>query len=92
MVLEKDRTTIEWTPNTIQSTLNINGDKAAINLSSSTPNLKEYQMKEIGEDNWVTVDDNMEVALSKKRHEFMFRTLNLADVTGPEHKIWIISE
>ncbi len=89
MRLVKDRDAIEWTPNTIASEVEIEDGVASIRLISETPNLKEYQMKAQPSGEWEKVDDVLSVDLSKKRHEFVFRCVNILGVTGPEHKIVI---
>lgn len=92
MVLEKSRKAIEWTPNTLSSKVDISGKKAVITLTSSTPNLKEYQMKSMDGDSWIKIDDMLEVQLVNDKHEMLFRAVNLVNIAGPEHKIIIISD
>jgi len=87
-----DRDSIYWTPNTISSKVDIKGPVAHITLISSTPNLREYQMKERSEGNWVRVDSIFDIDLKEKKYELKFRTVNLAEVTGPEHAIIIDSK
>lgn len=82
-----DRNAIEWTPNTISSTVKVEGDVAHITLESETPNLKTYQMKKLSEGEWQAVDASLEVPIQGDQETLVFRTLNLAEVTGPEHKI-----
>jgi hypothetical protein len=89
MRLVRDRDAIEWTPNTIVSEILIEGVIAMIELTSETPNLKEYQMKEGVSGDWQAVDESCSVDLKRKRHELYFRIMNLAGVSGPEHKILI---
>jgi hypothetical protein len=89
MRLVGDRDAIEWTPNTIASEVLIEGEVAHIHLKSETPNLKTYQMKEIPSEDWTQVGETVKVDLSGKKHEFRFRTLNLAGIAGPEHTIII---
>ncbi len=89
MNLVSDRNEIEWTPNTIASKVVIEGSKARIELNSNTPNLKTYQMKEMPDGDWQDVSNAVEIALKKDKNEMVFRTINLADVTGPEHKVII---
>jgi hypothetical protein len=88
----KERKAIEWTPNTISSKVTIEGSKERIELHSITPNLKTYQMREMpGGDpigiGWKDVSNNVVIELKKDTNEIIFRTENLAGVTGPEHKI-----
>ncbi len=92
MVKVKDRDAIEWTPNTIDSKVNIDGNVASIELASETPNLKEYQMKDSDDGEWKKVEDKFSVNLTEKKYDLTFRTMNLAGVTGPEHKIIIDSK
>ena len=87
--LVSDRNKIEWTPNTILSKVLIEGNKARISLTSVTPNLKTYQMKELPDEKWKNIPDSIEIGLDKEKYEILFRTKNLSGVTGPEHKIII---
>lgn len=89
MNLVSDRKAIEWTPNTIESKVTIDGNKAKIVLNSNTPNLKTYQMKELPGGDWKDVSNVAEIELRKDKNELVFRTENLAEITGPEHKIII---
>ncbi|HJZ41743.1 MAG TPA: hypothetical protein VJ203_15350 [Bacteroidales bacterium] len=92
MVWVEDRDSIYWTPNTIESTAGIKGTVAHIGLTSDTPNLKEYQMKELPGGDWNSIDQPIDLPLKNKKHEWLFRVVNLAGVTGPEHKIIIDSK
>jgi hypothetical protein len=92
MKLVPDRNAIYWTPNTITSEVTIEGNKVHIEVTSATPNLKEYQMKELPSGDWLTISDNLDMKLSEKEYEWLFRTVNLANTTGPEHKIVIKSK
>ena len=86
MIRVSDRNAIEWTPNTIASEVKVDGNTVHISLESETPNLKTYQMKR-GEGSWQDVDANVSVEVNGEKEELFFRTVNLADVAGPEHKI-----
>lgn len=88
MILEDDRRAIEWTPNVLTSEIAIDGNAAVIRLNSITPNLKHYQMKE-GDGNWKEVSSPLKVELKGDSSEFVFRAVNLADVTGPEYRVLI---
>lgn len=92
MILEPNRDAIEWTPNTIKSKVSIKGDKAHIELISDTPNLKEYQMKKSPSDDWQRVENTLDVNLTDDTNKFVFRTINLAGVSGPEHHVKIQAE
>ena len=94
MVLIKNREELYWTPNTITSKVTIAQNKATIELSSSTPFLKSYQVKEqAGGDQmaigWKDVPNIVAVELKKETNEIGFRVMNLAGVTGPVHTIII---
>ena len=89
MNLVADRKAIEWTPNTIASKVTIKENKAEVQLTSNTPNLKTYQMKEIPDSNWRDVSKAVEIELKNDKNEIIFRTVNLAGVTGPENKVII---
>jgi hypothetical protein len=89
--LVQDRDEIYFTPNTISSKTVINGNVARIELVSFTPNLKGYQMKKLPGDEWVGVDPEFDIKLKSRKYDLVFRTENLAGVTGPEHSITIIS-
>ena len=90
--LIKNPDLIEWTPNTIATEVNIDGNIASIKLISDTPNLKEYQIKKSSSGNWEKVDEIFSLDLKKKKYELVFRTINSANVTGPEHKVIIDSK
>jgi hypothetical protein len=91
LIKVNDIDAINWTPNTIASEVKIDGNKAAIELISDTPNLKEYQMKQSPADDWIKVDKKFEVELKEPKHELAFRTVNLAGVYGPQHRIIVDS-
>ena len=86
-----DRQAIEWTPNTITSTVDIDKDKVRIVLYSDTPNLKEYQQKTASDSSWTTVDDTLDLILTNDDYFISFRTINFAGIAGPEHGISIKS-
>jgi hypothetical protein len=87
-----DRDVLYWTPNTIKSSVTIDGNVAHIELSSVTPNLKEYQMKQLPEGEWANVDSTFDLKLGKKKYELAFHAVNLAGVQGPVHRIIIESK
>ena len=92
ITLVNDRNKIEWTPNTIASKVLLNGPEIKIILTSDTPNLKEYQRKELPAGAWGTVSDTVVMVLKKKNYDWIFRTVNLAGVPGPEHRISVTSQ
>ncbi len=87
-----DRDSIYWTPNTISSKIIITGRVAHIELTSETPNFREYQMKEGADGKWARTDSVLDMTLKGKKYELAFRAVNLADVSGPEHRIIIDSK
>ncbi|MBV6643189.1 MAG: transglutaminase domain-containing protein [Cyclobacteriaceae bacterium] len=91
MIREPKREAIEWTPNTIKSKVSIEGTKAEIRLISTTPNRKCYQMKLDG-GKWKDVSSRIELVLEKDEHDIIFRVVNEADVTGPEHRVVISTQ
>jgi hypothetical protein len=92
LLLVRDSDEIYFTPNTIGSRVEITGNSARIYLKSDTPNLKEYQVRKFPGDRWVKVDPVFETGLNGRKYEFAFRTVNLAGVAGPEHRIIIDSK
>lgn len=86
MILVEDRNAMEWTPNTINADVSVEGDVASVTLKSNTPNLKTYQMK-AAEGEWKDVSDVVTVNLKGDEDELSFRTLNLADVPGPVYTL-----
>jgi hypothetical protein len=92
MKLTSVRDEIYWTPNTISSKVVIEGKTAHIELTSATPNLKEYQIKESPEGEWKPVNNILDLKLEKSKYDLAFRVINLAGVTGPEHIIKIDSK
>jgi hypothetical protein len=46
-------------------------------------------MKEWDSGDWKQVDESFSIDLKRRRYELILRTMNLAGVTGPEHKIVI---
>ncbi len=90
MNLIADSKAIEWTPNTISSKVTVNGNKATIKLTSSTPNFKTYQLKIMQTGDWKNILDSTEVNLQNDKTEILCRTVNIAGTTGVEHKIIIV--
>ncbi len=87
MILVSDRSAIEWTPNTIKAEVTIEGDVADIALTSDTPNLRTYQLKETSDSEWKDIPNPVSVAVKKEGSELLFRSINLADVPGVPYKI-----
>ncbi len=89
LILVRDRNAIYWTPNTIESGIRIKNKKAYITLYSNTPNLKTYQMKSLTGGAWEQTADTLALDLGREENAWVFRTMNLAKVAGPEHLIVI---
>lgn len=89
MIRVPDRSAIEWTPNVIASSVEMEGAVAHISLESETPNLRSYQMKrgDVGE--WTDVGSSVDLTIEGDGEALAFRAVNLAGVTGPEHRITI---
>jgi hypothetical protein len=89
LIATNRRDWIEWTPNVITSKVTIEGHKLAVFLISCTPNFKSFQKR--GENGiWFNCDEQIELLLDKRsRNRFTFRTINLFDIAGPEHRIEI---
>lgn len=87
MILIDNRSAIEWTPNTIKADVTIEGEVASAALTSNTPNLRTYQLKETVDGEWKDIPNPVSVALNKEGNELLFRSVNLAGVTGVHYKV-----
>jgi len=85
--LVESRDSLYWTPNTIGSTVAISGDSVRIDLTSSTPNLDTYEMRQLPEVEWKQASSVYRFKAVKDKDEIHFRVKNLAGVTGPEHVV-----
>ncbi len=90
--LTSEMNEIYFSPNTIRSEVQIEKNNARIKLTSNTPGLKEYQMKKNPEEEWVRADSLLELKLKNPNYDLLFRAVNLAGVTGPEHRVVIASK
>jgi len=79
---------LEWTPNVISSRVRVEGEEAWVSLASFTPNFKTFQMRK-GEGAWTHCADELRLPLVKGTNRFVFRAVNLFEVTGPEHRVQI---
>ncbi len=86
----KDRQWIEWTPNVLEVKTQIDGDLANVQITSSTPNLEMYQMKETG-GQWRRVEERFTIHLAKAREQRLLRSVNTAGVSGPEYR-WVVEK
>ncbi|MFH1718021.1 MAG: transglutaminase-like domain-containing protein, partial [Planctomycetota bacterium] len=80
---------IEWTPNVITSKVTIRDGKASVFLGSCTPNFRNFQSR--GDDGtWRDCAEEVGLPLdARTRNSFVFRTINLFGVAGPEHRVEI---
>ena len=79
---------IYWTPNVVMSKIQVNGQRARIELKSFTPNFKTYQMR-LGDGPWQDCSEDIQVDLPEKAQRHAFRALNLFDIAGPPHVVSI---
>jgi hypothetical protein len=84
-IVTTNRNWIEWTPNVIYTAAKINADKVDIELKSFTPNFRSYQMQT--DKGWEDCSNKLTIQLQKPANKFVFRTINLFGVTGPEYKM-----
>lgn len=84
----KKRGWIEWTPNVLRVRATITGTTANVRINSCTPNFKEYQIRAEG-GSWEPVENTFSLQLSKPRHEWRLRSVNVMNVPGPEHRLVI---
>lgn len=86
-VRTRHRDWIEWTPNVLLVTATISGDRVEGRITSCTPNLKEYQVREEPGGKWQPVAPEFGFSLSRVRHEWHLRSVNLANVGGPVYRL-----
>jgi len=82
----QERATIEWTPNVLDVKARVDGEAVEVTITSSTPNLREYQMKR-GEGAWEQVGEKVVIHLKSPQERILLRAVNLAGVSGPEHRL-----
>ena len=87
----KDEGLIYWTPNTLKVTATVRGKTVQVAIESDTPNFKEYQISEDVK-LWRPVGKELTLKLSKKRHEWWLRSMNIAGVAGPEYRLVVARE
>ena len=87
LIREQNRDAIEWTPNIVASNVKVDKKTVHVDLESETPNLKTYQMKMLPEGEWKDVPAFVVLEVGDDKKEIVFRVINLAGVTGPEHRI-----
>jgi len=57
-----------------------------VRIVSSTPNLKEYQMKK-GDGAWERVEEKFAIRVRAPQEKVLLRSVNLAGLCGPEHRL-----
>jgi hypothetical protein len=82
----KDEGLIYWTPNVLHVAATVRGKSVDVAIESDTPNFKEYQISEDGK-LWQPTDKEFTLTLSKERHEWRLRSMNIAGVVGPEYRL-----
>lgn len=80
------RDALEWTPNVLDVRTERRGDSVEIRITSSTPNLKEYQVRR-GEGPWESVEETFRMTLEAAAQGVRLRALNSAGISGPEHRL-----
>lgn len=92
MILTPRRDWIEWTPNVISSEVTVEGDTANVFLASCTPNFRSFQVK-TPSGTWSDCEESLLLHLQRQTpNQYLFRTVSLFGVTGPEHRVelrWI---
>jgi len=89
MTVVSDPEAVDWTPNTIKSTVTVANDQASIKLESSTPNLSAYEMRRNDDSDWVKVKDTARVSLRGFSDSVYFRAVNARGIAGPPHLVWV---
>jgi hypothetical protein len=80
------RDALEWTPNILDVRTELKGDSIEIRITSSTPNLREYQIQR-GDGAWEHVDETFTKRLDAAARVLRLRAVNSAGVSGPEHRL-----
>jgi len=83
---EDSRKVIEWTPNVLKVDAVISGDVMKVEIVSSTPNLKGYQMRQEG-GKWRDVDTKFELKLSGDGGRWELQSVNVMGVCGPVYRL-----
>ncbi len=84
----RHRSWIEWTPHVIASRVSIEGDSAEVALASCTPNFLTYETRR-QHGPWRACADRIRLPLGKPGLAVSLRSVNLAGVSGPEHRLEI---
>jgi hypothetical protein len=83
----RHRNWIEWTPNVLYVTVSVEQGRIRGTITSCTPNLREYQVREEPGGDWLPIDPHFTLPLSRERHEWLLRSINLAGVAGPSYRV-----
>ncbi|HLF95063.1 MAG TPA: transglutaminase-like domain-containing protein [Planctomycetota bacterium] len=81
-----ERGAIEWTPNVLDVKTRLQGEEWEVQIASSTPNLKEYQMKK-GDGAWERAEEKFAIRVKAPPEKVLLRSVNLAGLCGPEHRL-----
>lgn len=81
-----DRSALEWSPNVLDVRTEVKGDSVEIRITSSTPNLREYQVRR-GEGSWESAPERLTIRLNEAARGVRLRAVNSAGVSGPEHRV-----
>lgn len=83
-----DRQALEWTPNVLEVRTEMQGNSVEIRIRSSTPNLREYQIRR-GQGAWEHVEERFSVDLDVAARGMRLRAVNSAGVPGPETPVQV---
>ncbi len=78
---------IEWTPNVLSVTVSVGQEQLQGRITSCTPNLREYQVRQEPEGDWLPIDPDFTLPLSRPSHQWLLRSVNLAGVAGPSYRL-----
>ncbi|MCU0913940.1 MAG: hypothetical protein MUC88_05170 [Planctomycetes bacterium] len=83
----RHRPWIEWTPNTLAVTVSLGQKQLQGTITSCTPNLREYQVREVPDGDWRPIEPHFTLSLSRPRQEWLLRAVNLVQVAGPSYRV-----
>jgi len=68
-------------------TVSVGPEQIQGTITSCTPNLREYQVREVPGGDWRPIEPHFTLPLSRPRHEWLLRAVNLAHVAGPSYRV-----
>ncbi len=83
-----EREAIEWTPYVLDVKCDVKGDSAEVRIASSSPNLREYQVRRAG-GAWERAEEKFTLKLGAAREEVLLRAVNAMGLPGPEHRLTV---